>query len=170
MIVIATGFDALTGALLAIDIAGINGKTLKEHWADGPRSYLGVGMAGFPNLFMVTGPGSPSVLSNVIHSIELHVEWITELMRVARDSSLPTVQVLPDAEESWRSELAETANTTLFEFANSWYVGSNVPGKPRVVLPYLSGVDEYRARINEVAERDYKGFRFSNLALEGEKN
>ena len=111
-----------------------------------------------PMSFRVTGPGSPSVLSNVVHAIEQHVEWITDLISAARDTGTTVVEATAEAEEMWRQQLADTADQTLFEFANSWYVGTNVPGKPRFVLPYLGGVADYRERLEIIAQDNYTGF------------
>jgi cyclohexanone monooxygenase len=158
VIVFATGFDALTGALLAIDIRGRDGLTLTEAWANGPRSYLGLGIAGFPNLFTVTGPGSPSVLSNVVVSIEQHVEWIADCIEHLRAEGLDRIEATPEAQDAWMEHVAEVAAFTLFPRAASWYVGANVPGKPRVFMPYVGGVGSYRERCDAIAAAGYEGF------------
>ena len=163
-IIFATGFDALTGALLAIDIRGRDGIGLRDAWAHGPRSYLGLAVAGFPNLFTVTGPGSPSVLSNVITSIEQHVEWIAGCVSDLRERGLTRIEATADAQEAWMEHVAEVAAFTLFPRADSWYVGANVPGKPRVFMPYVGGVGAYRERCAEIAANDYEGFELSSLA------
>jgi cyclohexanone monooxygenase len=164
VIVFATGFDALTGALLAIDIRGRGGASLREAWAHGPRSYLGLAIAGFPNLFTITGPGSPSVLSNVITSIEQHVEWIAECIADLRERGLSRIEAMPEAQEAWMEHVAEVASFTLFPRADSWYVGANVPGKPRVFMPYVGGVGAYRERCAQIAADGYEGFELSALA------
>ncbi len=157
-IVFATGFDAVTGALDAIDIRGRHGISLRDKWANGPRAYLGVASAGFPNLFMITGPGSPSVVSNVVLSIEQHVEWIGACIEHMRSSGVTQIEPLPDAEDEWVAHIGELAGATLFPHANSWYLGANIPGKPRVFLAYLGGVGPYRDRCYEVATNGYEGF------------
>ncbi|MEA2179288.1 MAG: hypothetical protein QOG77_2585 [Solirubrobacteraceae bacterium] len=158
VIVFATGFDALTGALLSMDIRGREGLTLTEAWGGGPRSYLGLGVAGFPNLFTVTGPGSPSVLSNMVVSIEQHVDWIAECLDALRDRGVDRIEATPEAQEAWMEHVAEVAGHTLFPRAASWYVGANVPGKPRVFMPYVGGVGAYRDRCAEIAAGGYEGF------------
>ena len=160
-IVYATGFDAMTGALVGVDIRGRDGLTLKQKWEHGPRTYLGLTAVGFPNLFMVTGPGSPSVLSNMAVSIEQHVDWIVAAVAAMRDEGFTTIEPTPMAEDGWVQHVNDCADITLFPKANSWYMGANVPGKPRVFLPYVGGVDTYRRTCDEVVERDYLGFRLS---------
>jgi cyclohexanone monooxygenase len=157
-IVFATGFDAMTGALLRVDIRGRDGLSLKEKWAAGPRTYLGVSTAGFPNLFIVTGPGSPSVISNVVVSIEQHIEWISDLIEWLRKNELAVVEADRSAEDAWVEHVNEVAAGTLFIKGNSWYLGANVPGKPRVFMPYVGGVGTYRRHCEEIAARDYEGF------------
>jgi cation diffusion facilitator CzcD-associated flavoprotein CzcO/acetyl esterase/lipase len=159
-IVFATGFDAMTGAMVAVDIRGRGGLTLAEKWAEGPKTYLGLTTAGFPNLFMITGPGSPSVLSNMAVSIEQHVEWVSDCVRHMRDEGLTVVEPTPIAEAGWVQHVNDFAELTLYPRAASWYMGANVPGKPRVFLPYVGGVDTYRRICNDVAARDYLGFAF----------
>ncbi len=158
-IVFATGFDALTGALTRIDIRGRGGVALADAWADGPRTYLGLAVAGFPNLFTITGPGSPSVLSNMIVSIEQHVDWITDCIAHLRERGLAEIEATPEAEAEWVDHVAKAAATTLFPDADSWYIGANVPGKPRVFLAYVGGVGAYRQRCDAEAAGDYAGFR-----------
>jgi acetyl esterase/lipase len=158
VLVFATGFDAMTGALVNVDIAGRNGLSLKDAWTDGPLTYLGLMVAGFPNLFMVTGPGSPSVLSNMLVSIEQHVEWISDCIADMRDGGFATIEPTPLAVEGWVTHVNDYAALTLYPQANSWYMGANVPGKPRVFLPYCGGVDRYRAVCDEVVDRGYLGF------------
>jgi cation diffusion facilitator CzcD-associated flavoprotein CzcO len=158
VLVFATGFDAMTGALLNIDIRGVDGRKLSEKWEDGPRTYLGVQVAGFPNLFTVTGPGSPSVLTNMPVAIEQHVEWISDCIAYLRQNELTRIEAREDAEEEWVKHVSEVADGTLFPRANSWYVGANIPGKTRVFMPYVGGMDVYRERCNEVVENGYEGF------------
>jgi len=157
-LVLATGFDAMTGSVAKIDIRGRNGQTLNQKWAEGPRTYLGLMSAGFPNLFVITGPGSPSVLSNMIVSIEQHVEWITDCVTWMRDRGLATMEANKDAEDKWVAHVNEVAYTTLYPTANSWYMGANVPGKPRIFMPYIGGVGSYRQICDDVAAKGYEGF------------
>ena len=165
-IVFATGFDAMTGAIVAVDITGRDGVTLKQRWADGPVTYLGLTAVGFPNLFMVTGPGSPSVLSNMSVSIEQHGDWIADRLAWMRDNGFEVIEPTPTAEAGWVQHVNDCADITLFPTANSWYMGANVPGKPRVFLPYVGGVDKYRAACDEVVERGLLGFRLTGPAGE----
>ena len=158
-IVYATGFDALTGALLRIDIRGRDGQALALKWAEGPRSYLGLMAAGFPNLFTITGPGSPSVLSNMIVSIEQHVDWIDGCLAHLRAHGAASLEPTAEAEQAWMSHVGEVAQATLYPQANSWYMGANIPGKPRVFMPYVGGVGAYRQKCDAVAANGYEGFR-----------
>ena len=160
-LVFATGFDAMTGALSRIEIRGREGASLKDKWAAGPRTYLGLAVAGFPNLFTMTGPGSPSVLSNMVLSIEQHVEWIADCLSAMKSSHMTAIEATPEAEMSWIEHVNEVAHCTIFPLANSWYVGANVPGKPRVFMPYIGGVAAYRQKCNEVAVNNYAGFVLS---------
>lgn len=160
-IVYATGFDAMTGSLTGIDIRGKRGVSLKETWSAGPRTYLGLGSAGFPNLFMITGPGSPSVLSNMIVSIEQHVDWVTDAIAHLDREGLRTIEATPEAQDAWVDHVNLIASYTLYPKANSWYMGANVPGKPRVFMPYAGGVGEYRKKCDEVAAKGYEGFLLS---------
>ena len=157
-IVYATGFDAMTGAILAVDLRGCDGITLREKWAAGAVTYLGLMTRGFPNLFMITGPGSPSVFSNMIVSIEQHVDWITSALEHLRKNGFDEIEPTELAETRWVQHSNEVASLTLMPSGNSWYIGANIPGKPRVFLPYLAGVDQYRAACDEVVERSYLGF------------
>jgi cation diffusion facilitator CzcD-associated flavoprotein CzcO len=158
-IVFAIGFDAITGALLEIDIRGRGGLPLAEKWSRGPRTYLGLCVAGFPNLFMITGPGSPSVLSNMVVSIEQHVDWIAACLGYLGDRGLDRVEASAGAEDAWGRHVTELADATLYPRApTSWYVGANVPGKPRVFMPYVGGCGTYRRECDEVVERGYAGF------------
>ncbi len=158
IIVFATGFDAMTGSFLRMDIRGRNDLSLKEKWSEGPKTYLGVQVAGFPNMFMVTGPGSPSVLSNMPVAIEQHIEWISGFVEYLREHGIETAEAELDAEAAWGAHVNEIAETTLYMLANSWYLGANIPGKPRVFMPYAGGLGTYRERCNEIAENDYEGF------------
>ena len=157
-IVFATGFDAMTGALLNIDIRGRNGLTLKEKWEGGPRTYLGIQIAGFPNLFTITGPGSPSVLTNMMVSIEQHVDWVSDCVSYLRDHEQASIEATVQAEDAWVDHVNEVANFTLYPRANSWYVGANVPGKPRVFMPYVGGFNNYLQKCADVAAKGYEGF------------
>ncbi len=157
-LVFATGFDAMTGALLNIDIRGIGGVTLREKWSGGPRSYLGIAVAGFPNLFTITGPGSPSVLSNMMVSIEQHVEWVTDCIDYLDEHQYATIEASQEAEDDWVDHVNEVGDSTLYPLANSWYMGANIPGKTRVFMPYVGGVGAYREKCNEVAAAGYDGF------------
>ena len=159
-IVFATGFDAMTGALARIDIRGRGGRTLRSKWEDGPRAYLGLGVAGFPNLFVITGPGSPSVLSNMLPSIEQHVDWIADCMAWMRDRGHAAIEATREAENEWVAHVGEVAGATLYPTCNSWYLGANVPGKPRVFMPYL-GFPPYVEKCDAVAANDYEGFELS---------
>jgi cyclohexanone monooxygenase len=161
VIVFATGFDAFTGALSRIDISGRHDLKLREVWQDGPTAYLGLMTAGFPNLFFITGPGSPSVLSNVVVSIEQHVEWIANCLSHMRDQGLTVIEAAPAAEANWVEHVNQFANATLFPAANSWYIGANIPGKPRVFVPYAAGVGAYREICERVAAGGYEGFRMT---------
>ncbi|HZQ34409.1 MAG TPA: NAD(P)/FAD-dependent oxidoreductase [Dehalococcoidia bacterium] len=158
VIVFATGFDAMTGAFNRIDIRGRGGEALKDKWAAGPKTYLGLASAGFPNLLMITGPGSPSVLSNMPVSIEQHVEWISRLVEDMRERGVDVVEADPQAEEAWVAHVNEVAEQTLFMLADSWYLGANIPGKPRVFMPYPGGVGVYREKCDEVRANGYEGF------------
>jgi cyclohexanone monooxygenase len=156
-IVFATGFDAMTGAVLSIDIRGRAGRTLRDKWAEGPRTLLGLQTAGFPNLFTITGPGSPSVLSNMLPSIEQHVNWISDCVAYLREHGRATIEPTVEAEDAWVAHVNDVAGLTLYPSCNSWYLGANVPGKPRVFMPYL-GFPPYVEKCNEVAAKGYEGF------------
>ena len=160
-IVYATGFDAMTGALTRVDIRGRNGVSLKDEWHAGPRTYLGIASAGFPNLFMITGPGSPSVLTNMMMSIEQHVDWVTDAIVHLNEAGLNAIEPTRQAQDDWVDHVNEIASYTLFPKANSWYMGANVPGKTRVFMPYAGGLDVYRVKCDEVARNDYEGFTLS---------
>jgi cyclohexanone monooxygenase len=156
-IVFATGFDAMTGSVAKIDIRGRDA-TLNAKWAAGPKTYLGVMVAGFPNMFIITGPGSPSVLSNMIVSIEQHVDWIADCVSSLRAREVETIEPRQDAEDKWVAHVNEVAYGTLYPQAASWYMGANIPGKPRVFLPYIGGIPAYRRICDEVAAQGYEGF------------
>ena len=162
ILVFATGYDAITGTLLRMDIRGRNDLTLNEAWSAGPRNHLGLQVAGFPNLFMITGPGSPSVLSNMPASIEQHVEWISDCIAYMRKQNHATIESPESSVASWVGENNAEANKTLLpNVKHSWYLGANIPGKPRMFMPYAGGLDKYRDRCQKVAEENYKGFDFS---------
>ena len=157
-LVLATGFDAMTGSVAKIDIRGRDGQTLNAKWAEGPRTYLGLMSAGFPNLFIITGPGSPSVLSNMIVAIEQHVDWIADAIAHMRDRGLDTIEASKGAEDKWVAHVNEVAHATLYPQANSWYMGANIPGKPQIFMPYIGGVNIYRQICNDVVAKGYEGF------------
>lgn len=161
LIVFATGFDAMTGPLLALNITGVDGRSLDQAWADGPASYLGLMMAGFPNLFTVNGPGSPSVLANMMPTIEHHVDWIADCIAHMRQSGMQRIEAEPEAESAWADEVRRVASRTLFPLARSWYMGDNVPGKPRIFLAYVGGLSTYIERCSSIVREGYTGFRFS---------
>jgi cyclohexanone monooxygenase len=157
-IVFATGFDAMTGPLLRVDIRGREDRRLSDKWSAGPRTYLGIATAGFPNLFILTGPGSPSVLSNMVMAIEQHVDWIADCLSYLGAHALDTIEATVEAEDAWVDHVNQLASATLFPRANSWYMGANVPGKPRVFLPYVGGFPQYRSTCDDVAAGGYRGF------------
>ena len=162
IIVFATGFDAMTGPMLRMDIRGRGGVALKDVWEAGPRNYLGLQVAGFPNLFTITGPGSPSVLCNMPVAIEQHADWITDCIRHLNDRGLECIEARADAMDKWVAEVNEAAHKTVLPLAkHSWYLGANIPGKPRVFMPYAGGMLRYRQLCAEVAARDYEGFMLS---------
>jgi cyclohexanone monooxygenase len=159
-IVFATGFDAMTGAMKEIGIHTDAGMTIGEKWAHGPHTYLGIMIAGFPNLFMITGPQSPGVKSQMILACEQHVDWIADCMQYLRDHAFSRIEAEEDAEDAWVQHNNEIADGTLYPLANSWYVGANIPGKPRVFMPYVGGVAAYKKKCDEVAAKGYEGFSF----------
>jgi cation diffusion facilitator CzcD-associated flavoprotein CzcO len=162
IIVFATGFDAMTGPLLRMNIAGRNGKSLAEAWEAGPRNYLGLQIAGFPNLFTMTGPGSPSVLCNMPVAIEQHAEWITDCIAYMREHGLERIEATPEAMANWVEQVNTVAGATLLPLAtSSWYLGANIPGKTRVFMPYAGGMVRYRKICNDVAANNYEGFALS---------
>jgi cyclohexanone monooxygenase len=156
----------MTGSVAKIDIQGRDGQTLNRKWAEGPRTFLGLMSAGFPNLFLITGPGSPSVLSNMIVSIEQHVDWITDCITFMRDRRLDCIEASPQAEDNWVAHVNEVAHSTLYPQANSWYMGANIPGKPQIFMPYIGGVGVYRKICDEVAAKGYEGFVLTATALQ----
>ena len=156
-IVFATGFDAMTGALSQIDIHGRDGLGSRDAWAEGPRTYLGLGVVGFPNMFTITGPGSPSVLTNMVVSIEQHVNWITDCLEYLRQKGYRRIEATPQAQDMWVAHVNGIADFTLFPSCNSWYLGANVPGKPRVFMP-LVGFPPYVEKCDEVVAKGYEGF------------
>ncbi len=158
VIIYALGFDAMTGTLAKIDIRGRGGQSLTHKWQDGPVTYLGLMIAGFPNFFTVTGPGSPSVLTNMVMSIEQHVDFIADAIAHLQDQQQVSIEATEAAEQEWVAHVSEVANTTLYPLANSWYMGANVPGKPRVFLPYVGGFNLYVEACNDVVANDYRGF------------
>jgi cyclohexanone monooxygenase len=162
-IVFATGFDAITGALADIDIRGRDGLPLRQKWAHGPRTWLGLMTAGFPNMFIVTGPGSPSVKSNMVCAIEQHLNWIADCIDMLGKRGNQTIDADPDAETRWVEHVNEVADATLYPMADSWYTGANVPGKPRVFMPYVGGYHRYRAICEEVVRDGYRGFVLSDV-------
>ena len=158
-IVYATGFDAMTGSLLKMDLCGPD-TSLADAWEAGPTTYLGLAVAGLPNLFIITGPGSPSVLTNVLASIEHHVDWIATCIGTLRAVGHSRIEALPAAQADWVRHVNAVADATLYPTCNSWYLGANVPGKPRVFMP-LPGHPAYAARCAEVATNGYEGFALS---------
>ena len=162
IIVFATGFDAMTGSLLKMDIQGRDGHQLKEVWRDGPRNYLGLQVPGFPNMFTITGPGSPSVLCNLPPAIEQHANWITDCIRMLRDKGLQRIEASEQASDAWCEEVNKAANATLLaQVKHSWYLGANVPGKPQVFMPYAGGFARYTEICNQVVSDNYRGFELS---------
>ncbi|MFS0897403.1 flavin-containing monooxygenase [Mycolicibacterium litorale] len=158
VIVLATGFDAMTGALGKMDIVGRAGQRLADDWRDGPRTYLGLGVDGFPNLFIVSGPGAPAVLANMVLHAEAHVNWIADCIGYLDNHGYAAIEATSQAVDDWGAELSRRAEATLFTQANSWYMGANVPGKPRVFMLFIGGFGAYLDICAEVAEAGYKGF------------
>ena len=161
-IVFATGYDAVTGALDRIDIRGKGDEALKEKWSHGPRTYLGLMAAGFPNFFMITGPGSPSILTNVVVAIEQHVDWIARCLEHMQAQGQKVAEAQSGAEEEWVRHVNEVASRTLFPTTNSWYMGANIPGKPRAFLPYVGGFATYTGICEQIISENYKGFNFTS--------
>jgi cyclohexanone monooxygenase len=159
-IVFATGFDAMTGALMKMDIRGIGGRSIQDAWSEGPKTYLGLAVSGFPNLFTVTGPGSPSVLTNMLPTIEHHVDWIADCVAYMEHEGMSRIDAMPEAQTAWVAHVNEVGDSSLYPRCNSWYLGANIPGKPRVFMPYL-GFPPYAEKCREVAESGYDGFALS---------
>jgi cyclohexanone monooxygenase len=157
-IVFATGFDAMTGALREIDIRVKGGPALADEWAAGPRTYLGLMVAGFPNMFVITGPGSPSVKTQMILAIEQHADWIADALFYMRKQGKNRIEPERAAQEDWVDHVNKVADSTLYPLANSWYVGANIPGKPRVFMPYVGGFSGYKKRCDAIAAEGYRGF------------
>ena len=160
-LIYATGYDAFTGSLYKMDIKGRNGLPLQTYWSDGPRTFLGLAANGFPNMFTITGPQSPSVLFNMPLGIEIHCEWIADCIDYMNSHNLTTIEPERSREDEWLAETKEIADTTLLPEATSWYMGANIPGKPRVFMVYLGGGKHYKDIIDGVAEHDYEGFKFT---------
>ena len=158
MIILATGFDAMTGALNNINIIGKNNITLKDKWINGPETYLGLAMNGFPNFFTITGPGSPSVLTNMIPTIEQHVDWIADCIRYIKKKSYHSIEANLDAEIEWGKYNDKCAHDTLRYYCDSWYLGSNVTGKKRVFYPFVGGLPVYIEKCEEIVNNSYEGF------------
>jgi len=164
VIVYATGFDAMTGALSRIDMRGRDGLSLSEFWAsEGPLSYLGLAVAGFPNLFTIQGPGSPSAATNVVAALEQHVEWISDCIVYLRANKIRTIEALPTAQQEWIDHATSLVAATVLVHpsCNSWYNGGNVPGKKRMYMSYTGGIPEYRRRCDEIAAGGYTGFKLT---------
>ncbi|MGY1812102.1 flavin-containing monooxygenase [Blastococcus sp. SYSU D00820] len=164
VLVFATGYDAMTGPLLAFEITGRGGVSLAERWAEGPSSYLGIMVHGFPNMFTITGPGSPSALSNAVVSIEQHVEWVSDLVAHLQETGQHVVEPDAAAEAEWTEHVQVVSRYTLYPETDSWYMGANIPGKPRVFLPYIGGVGNYRRTCDEIAAEGYRGFHLRAAA------
>jgi cyclohexanone monooxygenase len=165
-IVFATGFDAMTGALREIDIRTSDGNELNKDWEGGPYTMLGLMCAGFPNMFLITGPGSPGVKSQMILACEQHVDWIVDCLGHMRATGMAAVEPTDEAQTSWTRHVNEVADATLYPLANSWYVGANIPGKPRVFMPYVGGVQNYKRKCDEVATKGYEGFTMTPATSE----
>jgi cyclohexanone monooxygenase len=158
VIIFATGFDAMTGPLLRMNVTGRDGLRLAQKWEDGPHTYLGLSVAGFPNMFMITGPGSPSVLASMITAIEQHVDLIADTIVYVDDHDYRTIEATENAEDGWVAHVNEVADRTLYKYANSWYLGANIPGKPRVFMPYVGGFNVYADKCRQVVADGYEGF------------
>lgn len=164
-IIFATGFDAITGSLLAVNMRIKGGTDLSTLWANGPRAYLGLMVAGLPNLFTITGPGSPSVLSNVVVSVEQHVEWICDCLVHMRKADLDRIEAQMHAQDEWTQHVDDIARRSLMPDTNSWYMGANIPGKPRMFMPYMGGVGVYRRKCDEISSAGYTGFSFARTSM-----
>jgi len=163
VLIYATGFDAMTGALLKSNVVGKNGVALQDKWQFGPAAYLGLQISGFPNLFMVTGPGSPSVLCNMLVAIEQHINWISDCISHMEGNGLSQIEPTEQAEEQWVVQVNQVAEGTMYTApsCNSWYLGANIPGKPRIFMPYVGGYPQYKARCDEIVANGYEGFSIS---------
>ena len=163
VIIYATGFDAMTGALLKSNIIGRQGKTLKEKWQFGPEAYLGLQIAGFPNLFTVTGPGNPSVLCNMLVAIEQHIDWIADCIGYLDANGFSSIEPTCAAEQDWIAHVNQVAEGTMYTApsCNSWYLGANIPGKPRIFMPYVGGFPQYKSRCDAIVKNHYEGFVIS---------
>ena len=164
VLVYATGFDGMTGALLSMDIRGVGGLALRDKWADGAGTYIGLVAAGFPNLFMITGPGSPAVFSNVMLSIEQHVDWIADCLAHMVEGGFERIDADPEAEARWTRLVEDLVARSIVGKTNSWWTGANIPGKPRGITMYLGGTHNYRAACDEVAANGYEGFTLTRSA------
>jgi cyclohexanone monooxygenase len=160
-LVFATGFDAMTGALREIDVRGPGGEKLADKWEGGPRTYLGLMVAGFPNMFVITGPGSPGVKTQMILSIEHHTDWIADCLEKMRAEGAVRIEATEESEAKWVEHVNDVADSTLYPLANSWYVGANIPGKPRVFMPYVGGLHVYARKCAEIVRNGYEGFTLS---------
>ncbi len=165
-VVFATGFDAVIGSLLRIDLRGRAGRRLSDHWREQPKSYLGLAVAGFPNLFTINGPGSPSVLSNMVQSIEQHVDMIAGCLEHMQKNALAICEASAQAEDAWSTHCREVVSGSMRAAEDSWYVGANIPGRPRVFMPYAGGVPAYLRQCDEVVAADYAGFLFRGARSE----
>lgn len=165
MIVFATGFDAMTGSIIRLNIEGVGGKTLAESWQAGPKTHLGIATHEFPNLFLLTGPGSPSVLSNVISSLEQHVDWLVKLFSYLRENGITRIEADREHQERWTQHCNELAHQTLWPQADSWYMGANIPGKPRVFMPYIGGNVNYQVALDESESKGYEGFHLEKAKV-----
>ena len=163
IVIFAIGFDAISGAVAEIDIRGRDDRTLREYWKGGPKAALGLQVAGFPNFFLVNGPGSPAVLGNVLAFAEQHVEWITDCIDYLRQHGISTIESTDEFDEEWAKHVDEVGATTLYVKAKSWYTGDNIPGKPSRFLPYAAGLDQYRDKCSEVAALGYQPFVLSKI-------
>ena len=159
--ILATGFDALTGAVCGINVRGVNNESLKDKWSNGPVTHLGIMTAGFPNMFMTTGPGSPSVLFNMVLQNEYHIDWIIKAIKFIEKNNFKSISTTVEQEKKWTQLVDDIGGQTLFTKSNSWYMGSNVPGKARKILLYLGGWPAYDKICNEVIESNYKDYEFS---------
>ena len=164
VLVYATGFDGMTGALLSMDISGVGELALRDKWADGAGTYMGLVASGFPNLFMITGPGSPAVFSNVMLSIEQHVEWIADCLAYMVEGGFDRIDADAEAETRWTRQIEEVAARSIVGKTNSWWTGANIPGKPRGITMYLGGTHNYRATCDEIATNGYEGFTLTRFA------